>query len=173
MQEISFNSAMLAAVLSGYKIVTRRRLSPLLPVQQHPGRYCFRKLTAAGAWFEDQQESRQMLLPVPCPFGQVGTVLRVQESPDYRLLIVGIGVEQVRSITEAQARLEGIQFRQLQGRVQWGGVVSVAGATAGLQWHNSAVGAFQALFESIYPAAWARNEWVWVVEFVRLPESEK
>ncbi|WBA43085.1 hypothetical protein [Hymenobacter canadensis] len=168
MDSISFNPAMLAAVLAGHKTVTRRRLSPLLPVQQEPGRYCFRRLTGSGAWFEDRQEPGQMLPPVPCPFGPAGAVLRVQEAPDCLLRVVGIRVEQVGSITEAQARLEGVRARRQRGRVQWGGVAPDAQAVDGLQWHDSAVGAFQELFESIYPAAWARNEWVWVLEFERL-----
>ncbi|AII53805.1 hypothetical protein [Hymenobacter sp. APR13] len=169
MDSISFNPAMLAAVLAGRKTVTRRRLAPTLQLRQDPGRYGLRALTAAGALFADRHAPDDLLPPVPCPFGPAGTVLHVQEAPDCRLRVVSIQLEQVRGITEAQARQEGLGFRLQQGSEQWGGVEPAARAADGFRWYDSAVRAFQGLFDSIYPDAWARNEWVWVVEFARVP----
>lgn len=172
MRLISFNPAMLAAVLAGYKTVTRRRLPVALPVQQEPGRYRYRELAAAGALFEDLRHNRTLLPPVACPFGQPGELLRVQEDPASLLTIKSIRAEQVRCLTDAEALAEGIRPREKAGRVQWGGVEPDLDNPDDFCWYNSPTVAFQALLASIYPTAWARNEWMWVIEFERVPDEE-
>lgn len=167
MRSISFNPAMVTAVWAGRKTVTRRRFPSDLPFQQQPGRYRYHGLTAAGALFEDLYQA-VLLPPVPCPFGQPGDVLQVQEAPALLLQVESIRAEQVRDVTAADARAEGIFSREQQGSVYWGGVEPAAETAGDFLWYNNATAAFRGLFESIYPTTWARNEWVWVVAFVRV-----
>ncbi|WP_139921900.1 hypothetical protein [Hymenobacter sp. DG01] len=155
---------MLAAVQAGRKTVTRRRLPLGLPIQQEPSRYQYCGMVKEGALFEDPQA--QMIPPVPCPFGQPGDILQVQEDPALRLQVVSLRAEQVRCLTEADALAEGIRSLEQGGQIQWGGVET--DAVGELQWFNTPIAAFQNLLESIYPTAWSRNEWMWVVEFSRL-----
>jgi len=171
MRLISFNPAMLAAVRAGHKTVTRRRLPVTLPVQQEPGRYRYRELAVAGAIFEDLHRNRALLPPVACPFGQPGELLRIQEEPDNILIIKSIRAEQVRCLTDADALAEGIRPREKAGRAQWGGVEPTPDNPAGFCWYDSPIAAFQALLASIYPSVWVRNEWVWVIEFERVPDA--
>ncbi|OGX88753.1 hypothetical protein BEN47_08385 [Hymenobacter lapidarius] len=170
MRSISFNPAMLAAVQAGHKTVTRRRLPPNSPLQQEPDRYRFVELSAQGALFEDCHALPPALLPsVPLPFGAAGTQLSVQENLLIRLELRSVLAEQVRSLTTADALAEGIQARPLPGPPEWGGVEPIAGSSGAFRWYSSPIAAFQGLFESIYPMAWARNEWVWMIEFRVLP----
>lgn len=167
MRTISFNPAMLAAVLAGRKTETRRRLAAALPVQQEPDRYRAVAMSPAGVVFEDLSAARPTLLPpVPCPLGQVGELLQLQEAPARRLRLTGLRVEQVRSLRPADALAEGIcQGIGPAGQAVWGGVEPHPGLPGTYRWYNSPVAAFHGLLDSIYPTAWARNEWVWVLEF--------
>lgn len=161
---------MLAAVRAGHKTVTRRRLPAGSPMQQQPDRYRFVGLNAQGALFEDvQAHPPQLLPPLPLPFGPVGTLLSVEEWPALLLEIRSVRAEQVRRLTPADALAEGIRARPLPGPPAWGGVAPDAAQPGAFQWYPSPIAAFQALLTSIYPTAWARNEWVWVVEFAVLP----
>ena len=167
MQSISFNPAMLAAVRAGRKTVTRRRLSSNSALQQEPDRYRFVGLSAQGALFEDQQGIPPTRLPpLPLPFG-VGHLLSVQEDPSLVLQIVSVRAEPVRSLTEVDAVAEGIRARPESGPPQWGGVEPRATQLNAFYWYGSPIAAFRGLFDSIYPSAWVRNEWVWVIEFAR------
>ncbi|MCI1189043.1 hypothetical protein MON38_16590 [Hymenobacter sp. DH14] len=173
MRSISFNQAMLAAVRAGRKTVTRRRLPTSLPMQQEPARYRFISLSDRGALFEDYHAQPPALLPlVPLPFGPVGTHLIVAEDPGLVLKIVGLRAEQVRDLTEEDAAAEGIYARPEPGPPYWGGVESDAAHPGAFHWYGSPIAAFQGLLDSIYPTAWARNEWVWVIEFAKLPAAE-
>lgn len=145
-RSISFAPALLAAVRTGHKTVTRRRIvHPGL--QATPARYAFGGLHADEAHFEAVLSSGRAER-ITCPFGQPGDWLRVVEEPALLLHIGHIRAEPVRAITEAGALAEGVR-EQLdeQGRPV------------------SAVAAFARLLGSFYPTAWARNEWVWVIEF--------
>jgi|LakMenEpi03Aug12_release.lakeMendotaPanAssembly.Ray.scaffolds.fasta_scaffold722917_1 hypothetical protein len=76
------------------------------------------------------------------------------------LEITAVRVERLQSISEADARAEGITL--YNGR-WWDGSWIVGG-----KW-DTPVQAFCALFESINgPGSWAANPWVWVVEFQRV-----
>lgn len=167
MRTISFNPAMLAAVLAGRKTVTRRRLATTLPVQQEPDRYRAAAVSATGVVFEDLHADRPTLLPpVPCPLGKVDELLQLQEEPTRLLRLTGLRVEQVRSLRPADALAEGIS-RGISptGQAVWGGVEPHPSLPGAYYWYNSPVTAFHKLLDSIYPTAWARNEWMWVLEF--------
>lgn len=164
---------MLAAVRAGRKTVTRRRLPTSLPMQQAPDRYRFIGLSGRGALFEDCYPQPPALVPlVPLPFGPVGTCLSVAEDPALVLKIVHVRAEQVRELTEAAAEAEGVYARPGPGPPQWGGVEPDAAHPGAFHWYDSRVAAFRGLLDSIYPTAWARNEWVWVIEFEQLPAAE-
>ena len=172
MRSISFNPAMLAAVQAGRKTVTRRRLPAGLPQQQEPGRYRFVGLAAQGAVFADGHARPPVLLPaLPLPFGPAGTRLCVQEAPEICLEITAVRAEQVRRLTVADARAEGIAHRPA-AELPWGGVEPDPDRPGEFRWYASPREAFQGLLDSIYPTAWARNEWVWVIEFRLLPAAE-
>ena len=166
MRAISFNPAMLAAVRAGRKTVTRRRLPPDSALQQAPARYRFAGLSADGALFDDLQTTPPTQLPpVPLPFGPPGELLRVQEDPALVLHVVGVRAEPVRCLSAADALAEGIVAHPDPGPPQWGGVEPDAARPGAFRWYDSPIEAFRGLLNSIYPSAWARNEWVWVIEF--------
>ncbi|MET4104736.1 hypothetical protein [Hymenobacter sp. UYP22] len=168
---ISFNPAMLAAVQAGRKTVTRRRLAGNILLQQQPGRYRYRGLSESGAVFEDVA-TQVPLAPVPCPFGQPGDLLQVKENPALHLQIVSIRAERVQALTEADAVAEGIECREQQGQVYWGGVEPSPPVAGEFRWYNSPRAAFRGLLAGIYSTAWARNEWVWVVSFRPQPTHQ-
>lgn len=159
---------MMAAVQAGRKTVTRRRFSPDLPLQQQPERYRYARLEREGAVFDDlRTDAMSGLPPIPCPFGQPGERLQVLEDPALILEIRSIWAEQVQCMTEADALAEGVRRAEIEGHMQWGGVEPDAESPSQFKWYSNPLTAFQALLDSIYPTAWARNEWVWVVTFVR------
>jgi hypothetical protein len=170
MGTISFNSAMLAAVRAGTKTVTRRRLPAVHVVQQEPERYRVLHYGPLGVVFADVSiVPPAPLPPLLCPFGTVGTVLQVLEDPALRLRVTRLRVEPVRCLTPADAQAEGVQERVVRGLSSWGGVEPDLAQPGAFRWYPTPVAAFRALLASIYPTAWARNEWVWVVEFQLWP----
>lgn len=172
MRSISFNPAMLAAVRAGRKTVTRRRLPADSPVQQHPGRYRFAGLAGPDALFaDDHAQPPAPLLRLSLPFGPAGTRLRIQEAPEIGLKITAVRAEPVRCLTAADARAEGIAHRPT-AELPWGGVEPDPARPGEFRWYASPIAAFRGLLDSIYPTAWARNEWVWVIEFKPLPAAE-
>ena len=162
---------MLAAVREGRKTVTRRRLPATSLMQQEPARYRFVGLSAQGALFEDIRAQPPTPLPlVPLPVGPPGTRLSIEEDPELHLEITSVRAEQVRCLTAADAIAEGISHRAT-GRLRWGGVVPNAATPGTFRWYRRPTEAFQGLLDSIYPSAWARNGWVWVIEFVVVPAT--
>lgn len=160
---LSCSPLMLEALRAGRKTVTRRRFSPTLPLNENPGRYQFRGMAAGRALFADLQLPAAPPAPIPCPFGQPGQVLRVPEAPSIILEITAVRAEQVQAITEAQALAEGmVRLEAAPGNAPGYSADPEAGRG---HWQASARDAFRLLIESIYPTAWVRNEWVWVVEF--------
>ncbi|WP_139252454.1 hypothetical protein [Hymenobacter psychrotolerans] len=74
----------------------------------------------------------------------------------------------MRSLRDADALAEGIDSIEKEGRVSWGRVEPHPGTAGGFRWYSTPTAAFRGLLDSIYPTAWTRNEWLWVVEFVRV-----
>ena len=168
---ISFNPAMLVAVRAGRKTVTRRRISIDSLLQREPDQYRFVGLSAQGALFENIYSQPPVLLPaLPLPFGPAGHLLRVAEDPHLQLQVRRVWAEQVRCLTAADALAEGIYQRISANQLQWGGVEPALEPGA-YRWCRSPIEAFWGLLDTIYPTAWARNEWVWVIEFARLPDT--
>ncbi|GAB3242643.1 hypothetical protein GCM10027346_39020 [Hymenobacter seoulensis] len=169
MPQISFNAEMLAALRAGSKTVTRRRLQPTLPMQLQPDRYHVAAVTGQTALFKDlEQKAAGTGFSVDCPLGKVGDILEVAEDATLQLQIVNLRVEQVRQLTAADAVAEGLPQKIVAGRQQWGGVEADPAVPGSFRWYDHPIAAFRGLLDTIYPSAWVRNEWVWVVEFVRI-----
>ena len=122
---------------------------------------------ADEAYFEQTPQTGSHRQLISCPFGKSGDWLQVLEAPTLWLHIGHISAEPVRAITESQALAEGIVAYPLPagGERGPGQQYGVRGAEGARPPQSSAIAAFQALLHSIYPTAWERNEWVWVVEF--------
>ncbi|MCB2376947.1 hypothetical protein LGH70_05100 [Hymenobacter sp. BT635] len=168
-QTISFNPAMREALRQNRKTVTRRRFSSVLPLNDTPDDYCFLRMEQGHAVFASGPLSASPELRIDCPFGSPGTRLLVAEEPNIILEVTHIRAERTQAITEAEAQAEGITVCESSGAE---GSASTRGYCA--EPHDphcspqrSAIAAFRILLTSIYPTAWARNEWVWVVQFRR------
>jgi hypothetical protein len=83
--------------------------------------------------------------------------------PPLLLEITAVRVERVRDISEADAIAEGIKReKNLAGDYGWL-------AHDGAELSNYPRNSFAMLWSSIHgPDAWARNDWIWVIEFKRL-----
>lgn len=80
------------------------------------------------------------------------------------LRVTDVRVQRLQDISEADARAEGIE-RLKSGRGYYDPTVSKGMVHAGV-WHKKAVGALEALWNSIHgPDAWATNPWVCAVSF--------
>jgi len=78
------------------------------------------------------------------------------------LEIVDVRVERLKSITQEDAKAEGLAFVD-DGCSEWG-VPGIAGT-----WSDVPRESFSALCESIYgPDSWGRNPWVWVIAFKKV-----
>ncbi|UOQ51584.1 hypothetical protein [Hymenobacter cellulosivorans] len=146
-RSISFNAAMLEAVRANRKTVTRRRLAAGLPLHEAPDAYLFGGMDADVARFEPRPSAAMpAALRITCPFGQPGDLLQVVEAPELVLEVCSVRAEQLQGITATEAQAEGLAASD--------------GAAA--------LAAFRTLIDSIYPSAWVRNEWVWVIGFRRV-----
>ncbi|WP_211474812.1 hypothetical protein [Collimonas humicola] len=77
------------------------------------------------------------------------------------LEVTSVGVEQLRSIKESDARAEGVTIEDRH----------MNGYCAG-ECYPPAIRAYRELWESLYGAgSWDANPWVWVVEFRRVTEQ--
>jgi hypothetical protein len=137
---------------------------------QEPARgYAFAGLQAGEALFHGRGAGERPAIRVACPFDGPGQLLRVLEAPDLVLRVRRVRAEPVRELTEADAAAEGIvECQRDGGRPGAGRWFGVWGVPATCRPHATGVAAFRALLATFYPTAWARNEWVWVVEFERV-----
>lgn len=146
-RSISFNAAMLEAVRGNRKTVTRRRLAAGLPLHEDPDAHQFAGMDGDVARFEPRPLAAPAAIQrIICPFGQPGDRLQIVEAPELVLEVRSVRAEQLQSITAAEALAEGL--------------AAPDGAAA--------LAAFRTLIDSIYPSAWPRNEWVWVIGFRRV-----
>lgn len=82
------------------------------------------------------------------------------------LEITGIRVQQVQSISEADAIAEGVEKigNRYKGYMPLNTGKEYSPATAKTS--------FSQLWETIYGESWSRNDWVWVVEFKRIEPEQ-
>ncbi|TGE24427.1 hypothetical protein E5K00_04210 [Hymenobacter aquaticus] len=158
------------ALRANRKTVTRRRIAAGFGIQEQPAHYRFLGMDKGSALFEvGEPGAAPHPARIPCPFGPPGSLLRVTEEPDLVLEITEVRAEPVQAITEAEAWAEGVD---LCLRESTPGTGPATGCGAPPRHPDSlpagsAVAAFRALITAIYPTAWARNEWVWVIRFRR------
>lgn len=96
-------------------------------------------------------------------------MLQVQEAPDLAVRVLRVWAEPVRAITEAGAAAEGmVECPGVGPQPGDGRGFGLWGVPATCRPHATGVAAFRALLATFYPAAWQRNEWMWVVEFERV-----
>lgn len=164
-RDISFNEAMLASVKAGTKTQTRRLMRPQpVPASElgdeeydGPPQYFVengqvRTPARYGSW------------PVPCPYGEPGDLLRIQEEPSILLEIVSVRAERVQDINENDAIAEGLE--------SWLEDMEVGYLRYYKDYQDKEGGwdkpelSFRSLWESIYGLeSWNTNPWVWKVEF--------
>jgi hypothetical protein len=85
------------------------------------------------------------------------------------LEITAVRVERLNSISEEDARAEGIKSRKVSSGDARLGLQTIYGLGRDNDYAPSALCAFEDLWESINgPASWDLNPYVWVVEFRRL-----
>lgn len=186
-----FNGEMVRAILDGRKTQTRRPANPstanLLDLQ---GQFPHKKYNIScpfGAvgdriwvretWAEAGASAPDLKLyranypaHVPTHYENVPPAEDVRWTPSIHmprwasritLEITGVRVEQLKSITEEEARSEGVA-RLRDGFWKH----YLPGWT---QHQLSARGSFATLWDSIYGSGeWDRNPWVWVIEFKRI-----
>lgn len=77
------------------------------------------------------------------------------------LEVTGVRVERLQDISDDDARAEGVEYSDETALWSPGN-------------HETPTQAFAALWESIHgPELWAKNPWVWVVEFKRIEASSE
>ena len=169
---ISFDRSLLPALHEGCKTVTRRRIASSFRLQEAPERYAFAGMEAGTALFHETGAGEGTTVRIPCPFGEPGQLLRVQEAPDLVLQVIRVRAEPVRGMREADARAEGlVEYRRGEAPPAAGRWFGVWGMPATGQPHASGVEAFRSLLATFYPTAWERNEWMWVLEFERVQSA--
>ncbi len=80
-------------------------------------------------------------------------------------LIVSARPERVQEITPEEVKKEGLVVQDFAGI----GVLSLLGLTPETYMESVAMQKFEALWESIHPGSWERNDWVWRIELEKLP----
>lgn len=86
------------------------------------------------------------------------------------LEITGVRVERLQDISDADARAEGIECMAGDPECGYRNYLDQSGK----DWTLSPRESFRSLWESINsPASWAKNPWVWVVEFERAQAQQK
>lgn len=141
---------------------------------------------------EKKTQTRRLIKPqlegplppvTDCPYGQPGDFLRVTQTSEL-IEITNVRIEPLQAITPNDAVAEGVEFR---GGYWVGGKHPVKGT---LKCWPSAERAFQAIWDDIYgdpgfntdvtgreiaprEYSWAKNPWVWVIEFKRVEARQQ
>ncbi len=101
------------------------------------------------------------------PFGRTPSRFMYKSLCRLRLLVKRVWVEQVQSISEADAKAEGISVLPLQDASDdsawWQ-------SGPGLNQARTPKASFKALWESLCPGSWNRNDWLWCCEFEEYPK---
>jgi hypothetical protein len=135
-REILFSTPMRAKLLEGSKTQTRRVLT-------EAGIAC--DLVLEGRAYKKGSSGTKE--QIACPYGAAGDRLWVRGQPDILLGITEVRAERLDSISEADARAEGVGL----------GADPVAG--------------YKVIWDELNAArgfGWSDNPWVWVITFTRL-----
>jgi len=157
---IGFDQTMVRAILQGYKTQTRRpikRVSGVGPVADFRG---------TGGLLKKFDCIDHTDLLTRCPYGQPGDRLWVKENSRITLEITDVRVELLQSISEADARAEGVTD---------GGCLN-CGNNEPCQCNAplpSARDGFIGLWETLYGRdSWLEDPYVWVIKFKRVEQSK-
>ncbi|CAB3714555.1 ASCH domain-containing protein [Achromobacter piechaudii] len=158
-QSLQFSEPLKQAVLAGSKVQSRRILKPQ-PTKLTTAWYA--DAADAGRWVamgpdrDNPSELRRTSSWVRCPYGKSGeSIVLTDEAgvPFAHALVVGVRIQRLQNLTEADARAEGTEALYQSSAL----LPSVPLQTAfALTW-----------CERYGSHAWAANPWVWVVEYRR------
>lgn len=158
-QSLQFSEPLKQAVLNGSKVQSRRIVKPQ-PTK--PTTVWYADAADSGRWVamgpnrDNPSELRKTSSWVRCPYGKSGESISLEDeagTPFATALVVGVRVQRLQSLTEADARAEGTQALYESSALLPGVPLQTAFA---LMW-----------CERYGASAWAANPWVWVVEYRR------
>ncbi|KNE27356.1 MULTISPECIES: ASCH domain-containing protein [Achromobacter] len=156
-QSLQFSEPLKQAVLAGLKVQSRRILKPQ---PSKPTTVWYADAADSGRWVamgpnrDNPCELRKTSSWVRCPYGKIGeSIILTDEAGNgfATALIVGVRIQRLQSLTEADARAEGTEAMYQSSALLPGVPLQTAFA---LMW-----------CERYGSHAWAANPWVWVVEF--------
>ena len=158
-QPLQFSEPLKQAVLDGSKVQSRRILKPQ-PTK--PTTVWYADAEDSGRWVamgpnrDNPAELRKTSSWVRCPYGKSGeSIILTDEAgqPFASAVIVGVRIQRLQNLTEADARAEGTQALYEPSALLPGVPLQTAFALTWCERYGS--------------HAWAANPWVWVVEFRR------
>lgn len=164
-QSLQFSEPLKQAVLNGSKVQSRRIVKPQ-PTK--PTTAWYADAADSGRWVamgpsrDNPAEQRKTTTWVRCPYGKSGeSIILTDEAgtPFATAVVVGVRIQRLQNLTEADARAEGTQALYEASALLPGVPLQTAFA---LMW-----------CERYGAHAWAANPWVWVVEYRRHQPSEE
>ncbi|CAB3670959.1 Uncharacterised protein [Achromobacter denitrificans] len=114
-----------------------------------------------GPSLDNPSELRRTSSWVRCPYGKSGESIVLTDeagNPFTTAVIVGVRIQRLQNLSEADARAEGIQALYQSSSLLPGVPLQTAFALTWCERYGS--------------HAWAANPWVWVVEFRRQQDQE-
>ncbi|OAE55103.1 ASCH domain-containing protein [Achromobacter mucicolens] len=164
-QLLQFSEPLKQAILDGAKVQSRRILKP------QPSKLTtvwYADASDSGRWVamgpspDNPSEMRKTSSWVRCPYGKSGeTIILADEAgaPFASAVVVGVRIQRLQNLTEADARAEGTQTLYQSSALLPGVPLQTAFA---LMW-----------CERYGAHAWAANPWVWVVEYRQTTPFDK
>ncbi|CAB3680048.1 ASCH domain-containing protein [Achromobacter pestifer] len=158
-QSLQFSEPLKQAVLNGSKVQSRRIVKPQ-PTK--PTTAWYADAADSGRWVamgpdrDNPSELRKTSTWVRCPYGKSGESITLTDEagqPFATAVVVGVRIQRLQSLTEADARAEGTQALYETSALLPGVPLQTAFALTWCERYGS--------------HAWAANPWVWVVEFRR------
>lgn len=154
-QPLRFNHDVIAAILDGRKVQTRRILKPQ-PPESIVG--WLREIGVKGKWVAVDGEATRRLAKkakrVVCPYGEPGQSVDLCDGANVafaQAMLVGQRLQRLHDISETDAAAEGCVGHTRRGAFLPGLPIKSVFA---LTW-----------CETYGARAWAANPWVWVLEF--------
>lgn len=154
-QPLRFGSEMIAPILEGRKVQTRRILKPQ-PPQSTVG--WLREIGPNGKWVPvddtPPKPARRRIRRVACPYGEPGQTIPLYDdtgTPFALAMLIGLRLQRLQDISEADVAAEGCLGHARRGSFLPGMPMKSVFALTWCETHGA--------------RAWAVNPWVWVLEF--------
>lgn len=161
--KIKFNDAMLVSVINGRKIQTRRPIKPQPKVTED-------ELRKLGAWQEGYSLSEQVcaawrhgFIDDNCPYGEIGDIINFADKDGNikgKIGITDVWIQQVQDISQKDARLEGFELT--------GWRPTYSAPDSGGETFTPCDNFAEAWIDIYGEDSWMNNEWVWVIEFLKI-----